>query len=123
MKKYEIEIDNEVYRVAVRELDADADMKKEEKTENQTNKEQTPNAPTPPPTESVAGTEIKAPMAGTIVNVKVEAGQNVTEGEVLLVLEAMKMENEIVAPADGVIGEVFVNANDSVESDQLLLTL
>jgi len=121
MKKYEIEINNEVYRVAVKELDADADMST---GQNGSAPEPEPaNEPAPQPTPSAEGTEVQAPMAGTILDVKVSAGQSVAEGDTLVVLEAMKMENEVVAPADGVVGDIFVNANDRVESDQILLTI
>lgn len=127
MKKYEIEINSEVYHVSVKELDADADM----------SSEQMPTEPEPvdesvtesEPTESVAqrttgdGTEVKAPMPGTILKVSVSPGQSVSQGDTLVVLEAMKMENEVVAPADGVVDDILVSANDRVESDQLLLTI
>lgn len=117
MKKYEIEINNEVYRVSVKELDADADM-------NTGQSAPAPAAePTPAPTVSADGTEVKAPMAGTILKVNVTPGQTIAQGDTLVVLEAMKMENEVVAPADGVVGEIFVNANQRVESDQVLLTI
>ena len=64
-----------------------------------------------------------APMAGTILRILVKEGQRVKKGENLIVLEAMKMENEIVADEDGVIRRILVKANDSVESDQPLLIL
>lgn len=119
MKKYEIEINNEVYRVSVKELSDDADMSSGH-TEPEAANEPTPAAQSSAPTE---GTEVNAPMAGTILKVNVSAGDSVSEGDTLVVLEAMKMENEIVAPGDGVVGEVFVSANDRVESDQILLTI
>lgn len=123
MKKYEIEINNEVYRVSVKELPADAEMSNQEplpETEPEKS-ESKKSAPSPIPTGD--GTEVKAPMAGTILSVKVSAGQEIVQGDTLIVLEAMKMENEIVAPADGVVGEIYVQSNDRVESDQVLLTL
>lgn len=116
MKKYEIEINNEVYRVSVKELPADADMSAGQITQA------TETQATPAPT-ATSGTEIKAPMAGTIYKVNVTPGQAVSQGDVLLVLEAMKMENEIVAPSDGTVGEIFVSENQRIESDQLLLTI
>jgi biotin carboxyl carrier protein len=66
---------------------------------------------------------IKAPMPGRIARVLVEKGASVQRGVGLLVLEAMKMENEIQAPADGVIDEIFVKAGDTVESGANLLHL
>ena len=62
-------------------------------------------------------------MPGKILAVKVNAGQAVKRGEVLLVLEAMKMENEIVAPQDGTVASVNVAVGDSVESGALLASL
>ena len=62
-------------------------------------------------------------MPGTIVNVVVSAGQSVKSGDVLVVLEAMKMENEIMAPRDGVVAGVHVNKGDSVDSGTLLISL
>ena len=64
-----------------------------------------------------------APMAGTILRILVKEGQTVKKGENLIVLEAMKMENEIVADKDGIIRSILVKENDSVESDQPLLIL
>ena len=69
------------------------------------------------------GEKICAPMPGNIVNVQVKAGDTVTKGQVLLVLEAMKMENEIMAPRDGVIAGVHVNKGDSVDSGKLLISM
>ncbi len=72
---------------------------------------------------SVGSTKIKAPMPGTIVKVGVNVGDTVKKGGVMLVLEAMKMENEICAPADGVVASVNVAKGTGVSTDQLLLTL
>src|SRR5690625_438104 len=123
MKKYEIEINNEVYRVSVKELSADADMSSGQSSQSVDAKTPTSTEPSAQPAATGDGEKIKAPMAGTILSVNVSQGQNVTKGDTLIVLEAMKMENEIVAPADGVVGEIFVNPNDRVESDQVLLTI
>lgn len=123
MKKYEIEINNEVYRVTVKELNADADMSTgtpESAREAMPAQENAPSQGTP---VASSGTEVTAPMPGTILKVNVTAGQTVSAGDTLVVLEAMKMENEVVAPADGVVGEILVNANDRVQSGQLLLTI
>lgn len=66
---------------------------------------------------------IAAPMPGLIVSVPVEAGQVVQEGDVLLILESMKMDNELRAPRDGMVERVHVEAGDSVEGRQRLVTL
>lgn len=126
MKKYEIEINNEVYRVSVKELPADADMssgvnKPEENV--QSNTAPTPTATAPTSSTSSEGVKVSAPMSGTILSVSVSPGQEVAEGDTLVILEAMKMENEIVAPQAGVVGEIFVTANERVESDHVLLTI
>ena len=123
MKNYEIEINNEVYRVSVKDLSAEADMSNQQTDPEAETEKSTPTESTPPPAPPGDGTEVTGPMAGTILSVQVSAGQEVVQGDTLIVLEAMKMENEIVAPADGVVGEIYVQSNDRVESDQVLLTL
>ena len=69
------------------------------------------------------GTVIKAPMPGNIVDVKVTPGQSVKSGEVIAILEAMKMENEIVAPTDGKIVKVLVEKNTQVASGDAIAVL
>ena len=71
-----------------------------------------------------AGAEtIKSPMPGTILDVKVSAGQAVKKGDVLMILEAMKMENEIMAPRDAVVASVNTTKGASVNSGDLLASL
>ncbi|HKM88484.1 MAG TPA: sodium-extruding oxaloacetate decarboxylase subunit alpha [Xanthobacteraceae bacterium] len=67
--------------------------------------------------------EISAPLAGNVWKIAVAQGQRVQEGDLLLVLEAMKMENEIIADKDGIIGELLVAEGNKVEIGQILLTL
>ena len=115
MKKYEIEIDGQVYHVKVRELPDDAVMTEQPKADSGKS-----TADVAPQTE---GKTMLAPMAGTVLRILVKEGQRVKKGENLIVLEAMKMENEIVADEDGVVRRILVKENDSVESDQALLIL
>lgn len=72
---------------------------------------------------AAGGEPVKAPMPGTIVSVAVSNGQEVKTGDVLVVLEAMKMENEIKAPKDGKIVSVSVNKGDAVESGAELVSI
>ena len=65
--------------------------------------------------------ELKAPMPGLIVDIRVQIGQTVQKGDPLLVLEAMKMENILKAPADGVVGSLKVNLRDNVQKGQVLV--
>ena len=69
------------------------------------------------------GEKVSAPMPGTILSVSVQNGAQVKKGQVLMILEAMKMENEIMAPCDGTITSVTVNAGASVETGTLLCTI
>lgn len=85
-------------------------------------------APAPAPAPATAGgtegsVKVEAPMPGTILDVKAAVGSSVTSGQVLCILEAMKMENEIVAPQDGTVASVAVNKGDSVEAGQVIITL
>ena len=85
-----------------------------------------PAAPVAAPAAPVAtgdGDPIKCPMPGTILDVKTNSGASVQEGDVLFILEAMKMENEIVAPRAGTITSVTVSKGATVQTDQILATL
>ena len=64
-----------------------------------------------------------APMPGNILDVKVKAGASVKAGDVLVILEAMKMENEIVAPCDGTVTSISVKKGDVVDTDAVLFTV
>ncbi|MFR1809649.1 MAG: biotin/lipoyl-containing protein, partial [Pygmaiobacter massiliensis] len=72
---------------------------------------------------AAGATTVNSPMPGTILDVKVAAGTAVKAGQVLVVLEAMKMENEIVAPVDGTVDSVNVKKGDIVETDAVLVVL
>ncbi len=81
-------------------------------------------APAPAkPAAAAGGVKVEAPMSGKILAVKASVGQAVKRGDVLLVLEAMKMENDIVAPQDGTVASVNCAAGDQVESGALLASL
>ena len=127
MKRFQITVNGVAYDVQVEEVAAGAP---------------TPVAPTAPvaaPTPAPAaapapvaqaapaapaGAEtISAPMPGTIVKVPVSAGDQVAKGQVLVVMEAMKMENEIMAPHDGTVVSVMVKQGDSVESGAPMVAL
>lgn len=80
-------------------------------------------APAPAPVAAPAGgTQLKAPMPGTVIDFKATNGAAVKKGQTVLILEAMKMENEIVAPADGVITFV-ASKGASVNTDDLLAVI
>ena len=112
MKKYRVTVNGTVYEVELEELTGSAPV----------------SAPAAPaaasaPAAPAAGEQIRAPMPGNILAVNVTAGQTVKKGDVLMVLEAMKMENEIMCPRDGVVASVNTSKGASVESGTLLCVL
>ena len=80
-------------------------------------------APKAAPAGNAGAVAVKAPMPGTIMKVNVAPGQAVKKGDVLCVLEAMKMENDISAPQDGTVASVNVQKGASVQSEEVLVTL
>lgn len=80
-----------------------------------------PAAPAAAPAAvSGSGTPVKSPMPGTILSVNVSEGKAVNEGDVLFILEAMKMENEIVAPTSGTVNKIVASKGSSVATDEVL---
>lgn len=75
------------------------------------------------PAGAQGGIKVNAPMPGKILSVKASVGQAVKKGDVILILEAMKMENEVVAPEDGTVASINAAAGDSVEAGAVLATL
>ena len=75
------------------------------------------------PAAAAGAVSVNAPMPGNILDVKVKPGDSVKAGDVLLILEAMKMENEISAPQDGTVASVNVRKGDVVNSGDLLCTM
>ncbi len=81
-------------------------------------------APAPAAPQGAAGSvSVDAPMPGTILDIKVSSGATVNKGDVLVVLEAMKMENDIVAPQGGTIATINVAKGDSVEAGSTIITM
>lgn len=106
MKKYRVNVNGTAYEVTVELLE-----------EGQAPAPKTAAAPEAP---AGSGEQVKSPMPGTILSVNVQNGASVKKGQVLMVLEAMKMENEIMAPCDGKISDLTVQKGSSVESGALL---
>lgn len=79
--------------------------------------------PAPVAQAPAGGETVKSPMPGTILDVKVKSGDKVEEGQVLMVLEAMKMENEISAPVSGTVASVNVSAGSTVASGDVLCSI
>ena len=75
------------------------------------------------PAGAAGAVTVKAPMPGNILDVKVKAGASIKAGDVLVILEAMKMENEIVAPQDGTVASINVNKGDTVNSGDVLVSM
>jgi biotin carboxyl carrier protein len=128
MKKFLIKVNGTQYEVEVEEVKSEGiDTKAVESARTVS----APAAPAAPVSKSAAKTAdvpagsvtITSPMPGTILNVNVKAGDTVKKGQVLLILEAMKMENEIVAPADGKISSVNVSKSSVVSVGDVLISL
>lgn len=120
MKSYTITVNGNVYQVTVEE-NADGSV-------SAAPVKAAPAAPkaAPAPVKAAApagSVKIEAPMSGKILSVKAAEGQAVKTGDVIMVLEAMKMENDIVAPSDGTVASITVAAGSSVESGEVLATL
>ncbi|SQF66963.1 biotin/lipoyl-containing protein [Streptococcus dysgalactiae] len=114
MKRYEVTVNGQVYEVSLREL---ADGETVEMVQP------VPAAPEKKTDiNSASCLHVKAPMSGTVLSILVTEGKTVKKGEAVLVLEAMKMENEILAPADGLVSKIHVSANQTVDSDQVLIS-
>ncbi|HHI9674085.1 TPA: biotin/lipoyl-containing protein [Streptococcus pyogenes] len=109
MKRYEVTVNGQVYEVSLRELADGETVEVSQPAAPATEKEMNANA-------AGGGIQVKAPMSGTVLSIFA------TEGEAVLVLEAMKMENEILAPADGLVSKIHVVANQTVESEQVLIS-
>jgi biotin carboxyl carrier protein len=80
-------------------------------------------AAAPQPSGAMGAVKMNAPMPGSIIDVKVNVGDSIKKDQVILILEAMKMENEIMAPQDGRIASVNVTKGSTVNSGDLLVTL
>ena len=122
MKNYRITVNGTAYDVAVEELGAgSAPVAKAPVAKAAP---VAPTAPAVPKAAPAAGSVVvSAPMPGKILGIKANAGQAVKKGDVILVLEAMKMENEVVAPEDGTVAGVNVAVGDMVEAGDTLATL
>lgn len=123
MKVYKVKVNGKVYVVEVESVE---EVKGEIETAPQV-KTQPEAAPTPEVAPQTAvpaeGTVVKAPMQGTIINVKVNVGDTVSKGDVVVVLEAMKLENDIVSPASGVVKQVLVQKGQNVDNQAPLVVI
>lgn len=128
MKKYNITVNGNSYEVLVEEISAEnaasvaapvASAAPAPKAAPAAPKA----APAPKAAAAAGAMKVTAPMPGTILEVKVAQGQSVKKGDVVCVLEAMKMENEIPAPEDGVVASVNIQKGASVNAGDLLVSL
>ena len=124
MKKYNITVNGTTYEVIVEEAGSVASAPVYTAPAPQAAAPAAAPAQKKPAAAAPAGqTTVTAPMPGTVLEVKVSAGQSVKKGDVICVLEAMKMENDIPAPCDGVIASVSVQKGASVNANDVIATL
>ena len=129
MKKYRITVNGTSYEVEVEELGASYAPAPAPAAPAARPAAPAPKAapaapaPAPAPAPAAGASVVSAPMPGNILDIKVKAGDSVKKGDVLLILEAMKMENEIQAAADGVVDAILTSKGAVVESGAPLISM
>jgi len=129
MKKFNITVNGKAYEVEVEEIGGVPQAPRAPRAAAPA--APAPSAPAPAPAAPAApaapvaggGTSVESPMPGTVLDIKVSAGDTVKNGDVLLILEAMKMENEITATGDGKVTSVNVAKGASVNAGDVLVVL
>ncbi|WP_312814871.1 biotin/lipoyl-containing protein [Sedimentibacter sp.] len=136
MKKFNITVNGKLYAVEVEEVGAGQGGFTYQPVQSVSQPAVQPQPATQPapaaqsvpkavkaPGGPVTGELITAPMPGTILDIKVTEGQAIKAGDVVLILEAMKMENEIVAPNDGVVNKIHTTKSSNVSTGDALVTI
>ena len=114
MKIYKVKVNGKTYEVQLESVEEVKGSVQEKVSSKQVEQK---------PVSSLEGKEILSPIQGNVVNVLVKVGQKVKKGDVLLLIEAMKLENEVNAPFDGEVVEVLVNKGQNVTNQQLLVKI
>ncbi len=126
MKKFKVKVDGKVYEVeveAINDSDESVDNLDINKiTDDDSKIDELDNKKVSSDKANTGGEDVVAPLPG-VISVKVNKGENVSKGDIILILEAMKMENEITAPIDGILQELYVSNGDMVETGELLATI
>ncbi len=127
MKKYKVTVDGQVFNVVVEEITAPNSLQSRAAPHLEPASPLYPAEIRPEPQQqrlpAGGALNVEAPMPGSIVDIAVRRGDTVNEGDVLLILEAMKMENEITAPQPGTVREIHVKVGDTVGSGEILVEL
>lgn len=108
MKKYKVNVNGTNYEIGIELMSEQEAAASKQAAPAQAQPAQAPAAPV-----SGDGEQIKCPMPGTILDVRVSEGQSVKKGDILVILEAMKMENEIMAPCDGTVSSVIAKGTSA----------
>ena len=116
MKIYKVKVNGKSYRV---ELESIEQVSSDKVTE--VKKDSAPKAAAP--VASGEGKPVESPIQGTVVNVKVKVGDTVKKGQALLVVEAMKLENDVVSPFDGTVTEILVKKGDAITAKQAIVVV
>lgn len=123
MRKFQVNVNGKQYIVEVEELEAGASSVPAATSAAAPTVAAAAPAAAPAATGTAEGREVKAPLRGQILRVDVAVGDRVTRNQVLLTIEALKLENEIVSPVDGVVSGVFAAANTTAEVGDTLVTI
>ncbi|MDD3656046.1 MAG: biotin/lipoyl-binding protein [Atribacterota bacterium] len=134
MKQFKIKVNGKEYLVEVEEIITDSvspiitptakvELKEDKVEPKKTEAKSAKSVEKQTSVISTEGEEIKAPLPGKILKINVAEGDTVNEGDTVLILEAMKMENEILADFSGKVKKIFVSINDMVETDDTLLII
>ncbi len=137
MRKFRIKIEDKIYEVEIEEIggneksggiitplpSSSAKAPQVETKPEAVKMEKKPVESTPKSSVAVTGEEVVAPMPGKILQLKVKEGDQVKEGNALLILEAMKMENEIIANSSGTVKKINVAINDMVDTGDVLMVI
>lgn len=123
MKIYKVKVNGKTYEVQLESVD---EVKTESATPSEAKTKEAPKKETSKKASSSSSTnlvEVVAPIQGNVIDVKVKVGDKVKKGDVLLLIEAMKLENEVNSPSDGEVVEVIVSKGQQVTTKQLLLKI